>query len=192
MSVNNEIRDFIPRAQNAVAKITNQGETMAVQKKRREMILGAARLAAAAALLVTMSLIAACASPGGGGETRQGLVGAWIVTVSRPGGAGKNLLTFSSDGTFFRSGDTHPVLSGAHGAWKSVGNGKFEATYIAFRFDQDRKWIGSARTRLQIVPGPGGDEFIGVGKVSMWDLQDKEIGASEVQLEGKRIQVEAF
>src|SRR5437867_3859191 len=51
-------------------------------------------------------------------ETNRGLVGAWIVTASRPGGVGKNLLTFSSDGTFFRSGDTHPVLSGAHAARK--------------------------------------------------------------------------
>ena len=48
------------------------------------------------------------------------LVGAWEVTASRARGVGKNLLTFSSDGTFFRSGDTHPVLSGAHGAWKVI------------------------------------------------------------------------
>ena len=45
-------------------------------------------------------------------ETNRGLVGAWIVTASRPVGVGKNLLTVSSDGTFFRSGDTHPVLRG--------------------------------------------------------------------------------
>ena len=48
------------------------------------------------------------------------LVGAWEVTASRARGVGKNLLTFSADGTFFRSGDTHPVLSGAHGAWRLV------------------------------------------------------------------------
>ena len=58
--------------------------------------------------------------------TNRGLVGAWIVTASRPAGVGKNLLTFSSDGTFFRSGDTHPVLSGAHGAWKRVGDKELE------------------------------------------------------------------
>src|ERR1051325_11410129 len=87
-------------------------------------------------------------------ETNRGLVGAWIVTASRPAGVGKNLLTFSSDGTFFRSGDTHPVLSGAHGAWKASGK-QFDATYIAFRFDQSGKWIGSTKTRIRIVPGPG-------------------------------------
>jgi hypothetical protein len=77
------------------------------------------------------------------------------VTVSRPAGVGKNLLTFSSDGTFFRSGDTHPVLSGGHGSWKRVGGQDFDATYVAFRFDQTGKWIGSQKTRIHVTPGPG-------------------------------------
>ena len=142
--------------------------------------------------LLIASVVSGCASPGSIGETGPGLVGAWIVTASRPGGAGKNLLTFSSDGTFFRSGDTHPVVSGAHGAWKRVGDREFDASYIAFRFDQDRKWIGSTMTRIRIIPGPGGNEFTGVAKVSVRDLQDKEVGTSESRLEGKRIQVEPF
>ena len=142
--------------------------------------------------LLTTALVAGFASPGSTGETSPGLVGAWIVTVSRPAGVGKNLLTFSSDGTFFRSGDTHPVLSGAHGAWKRVGDREFDATYIAFRFDENRKWIGSTKTRIHIIPGPGDNEFTGVAKVSTRDLQDNEVGTSEVRLQGKRIQVEPF
>ena len=142
-------------------------------------------------LLVT-ALVAGCAIPTSTGETSRGLIGAWIVTASRPAGVGKNLLTFSSDGTFFRSGDTHPVLSGAHGAWKRVGDREFDATYIAFRFDENRKWIGSTKTRIHIVAGPGDNEFTGVAKVSTLDLQDKEVGTSEVRLDGKRIQVEPF
>src|SRR5215475_10708314 len=137
-------------------------------------------------------LVAGYASLGWTGETGESLVGAWIVTASRPAGVGKNLLTFSSDGTFFRSGDTHPVLSGAHGAWKRVGEREFDATYIAFRFDEKGKWIGSTKTRIHIVAGPGDNEFTGVAKVSTRDLQDKEVGTSESRLEGSRIQVEPF
>jgi len=142
--------------------------------------------------LLTALLVAGFASPGATAETNKGLVGAWIVIASRPAGVGKNLLTFSSDGTFFRSGDTHPVLSGGHGAWKRVGDGVFDATYIAFRFDQDRKWIGSTKTRIHIVFGPGDNEFSGMAKVSTRDLQDIETGTSDVRIEGKRIQVEPF
>jgi hypothetical protein len=140
--------------------------------------------------LLIAAVVVACASPGPTGGTNRGMVGAWVVTASRPAGVGKNLLTFSSDGTFFRSGDTHPMLSGGHGSWKRVGDREFDATYIAFRFDQDRKWIGSTKTRIHVVSGPGEDEFAGVAKVSTRDLQDNEIATSEVRLEGKRIQVE--
>jgi hypothetical protein len=140
--------------------------------------------------LLALVFVAGCASVGSPGDTGRGLVGAWIVTASRPGGVGRNLLTFSSDGTFFRSGDTHPTLSGGHGAWVRAGDSEFDATYIAFRFDQDRKWIGSTKTRIHIVPGPGGNEFTGVARVSTRDLQDKELGTSEVRLEGRRIQAE--
>jgi hypothetical protein len=125
-------------------------------------------------------------------ETGQSLVGAWEVTASRLRGVGKNLLTFSSDGTFFRSGDTHPVLSGAYGAWKRINDREYQATYIAFRFDQSGKWIGSNKTRIQITLGPDGNEFSGVAKVSVRDLQEKEEGTSESRLQGRRIRVESF
>ena len=64
--------------------------------------------------LLTAVVVAGCAAsagtrPDAAAEANRGLIGAWIVTASRPGGVGKNLLTFSSDGTFFRSGDTHPA-----------------------------------------------------------------------------------
>ena len=147
--------------------------------------------------LITAGVVAGCTASAvtrqdAAVETNRGLIGAWIVTASRPGGVGKNLLTFSSDGTFFRSGDTHPLLSRAHGAWKQVGDGKFDATYIAFRFDQSGKWIGSTKTRIHIIAGPGDNEFTGVAKVSTRDLQDNEVGTSETRLQGNRIQVEPF
>src|SRR5262245_47124618 len=149
-----------------------------------------------AVLLIVLSAVVMAGCAAGtrrdSADTNRGLIGAWIVTASRPAGVGKNMLTFSSDGTFFRSGDTHPVQSGAHGAWKQVSDKEFGATYIAFRFDQSGKWIGSTKTRIQIIAGPGDNDFTGVAKVSTRDLQDKEIGASESRLEGKRIQVEPF
>ena len=125
-------------------------------------------------------------------EADRGLVGAWIITANRARGVGKNLLTFSSDGTFFRSGDTHPVYSGGHGAWKRVGDREFDATYIAFLFEQNGKWIGSNKVLIHIVQGPGDNEFTAATRTSTRDLQDNEITASEGRLSGKRIQVEPF
>lgn len=128
----------------------------------------------------------------GGGGQGSGLVGAWLVSASRPGGEGVVLLTFTSDGTFFRSGDTHPTLSVAHGAWKRASNREFEGTYIALRFDENRKFVGTQKTRLRITQGPGANEFSGLAKVSVLDTSGKEEKTSETKLVGKRIQVEPF
>ena len=142
--------------------------------------------------LLTTVLIVGCETPGLTGETNRGLVGAWLASASRPGGQGVVLLTFNSDGTFFRSGDTHPSLSVAHGSWKRISDRDFDATYIAWRFDENRKLIGSQKTRIRITHGPDQDQFTGLAKVSILDLNGKEERASETRLEGKRIQVEPF
>ena len=148
------------------------------------------RRIALVSLVVLGSLLAGCANTGATRSTGSELIGAWIVSSSRTSGVGKNLLTFSSDGTFFRSGDTHPTLSGGHGAWKRTSEGEFEATYIAFRFDENRKWVGSTLTRLRIKPGPGPNQFTGTAKSVRRDLEEKEVGAGESRLHGKRIEVD--
>ncbi len=125
-------------------------------------------------------------------ETSQGLVGAWLVSASRPGGEGVVLLTFTSDGTFFRSGDTHPVLSVGHGVWKRSGDRQFDATYLALRFDENRKLVGTQKTRIRITLGSDEKEFTGLAKVSTLDMKGVEERKSETHLKGKRIEVEPF
>jgi hypothetical protein len=124
--------------------------------------------------------------------TNATLVGAWEVTVSRSSGVGKNLLTFSSDGTFFRSGDTHPVVSGGHGAWRLVGPNLYQASYVSFLFDTNGKWTSVNRNNLQISLLPDGNGFTGTVKSSNRDLQDNVIGTGSSPLSGKRIQVQPF
>lgn len=126
------------------------------------------------------------------GDGSQGLVGAWYVSASRAGGEGVVLVTFSSDGTFFRSGDTHPTLSVAHGAWKRTSDREYDGTYVALRFDENKKFVGTQKTRIRITQGPGENEFTGLAKVSVLDLTGKEERSSETKLAGKRIQVEPF
>jgi len=157
-------------------------------------------LTRAFAIISSVTLLASCACPGTNAPesspsrvgTGQTLVGAWEVTATRARGVGKNLLTFSSDGTFFRSGDTHPVLSGAHGAWKLVGTNLYNASYVSFSFDASGKWTGINRNNLQISVSPDGNEFKGTVKSSSRDLQDKEIRTGTSPLEGRRIQVQPF
>ena len=129
-------------------------------------------------------------------ETRpsagSALVGAWLVSVSRPTGQGVVLLTFTADGTFFRSADTHPVQSVGHGVWTPVSEHDIDATYIALRFDENRAHIGSQKTRLRITLGADPDHFTALGKVSTLAVDDGVQGTSQTQLQGQRIGVEAF
>ena len=125
-------------------------------------------------------------------ETGRGLVGAWLVSASRPSGEGVVLATFTSDGTFFRSGDTHPVLSVGHGVWKRISDREFDATYIALRFDDNRKLVGRQKTRIHITMGPGENEFAGLAKVSTLDMKGNEERKAETLLKGRRIEVEPF
>ena len=122
----------------------------------------------------------------------RGLVGAWEVTSSRTSGVGKNLLTFSSDGTFFRSGDTHPVLSGAHGAWMETAPRVYRASYVAFVFDSAGKWSGVNRNNLEIRVSEDGNSFQGSVKSSNRDLQDNVLRGGTATLEGSRIRVRPF
>jgi hypothetical protein len=153
------------------------------------------------ALVVSVAFLSSCAcletgkpesTPGRASASSPTLVGAWEVTARRASGVGKNLLTFSSDGTFFRSGDTHPVLSGAHGAWKLVGPNQYNASYVSFSFDPSGKWNGINRNNLQLNLGPDGNEFQGTVKSSNRDLQDNVISTGTSPLAGKRIQVQPF
>ena len=143
------------------------------------------------AAILAVALLAGCAVPRQMVSPSTTLIGAWLVTSERSRGVGKNLLTFSSDLTFFRSGDTHPTLSGGHGAWKQLTPQEFEATYIAFRFDEDRKWVGSTKTTLRIKLGESSDEFVGTARSHTRDLDDKILGSAESKLLGRRIQVES-
>jgi hypothetical protein len=145
------------------------------------------------AAIVSVVFLYGCAATGDRmAASGTSLVGAWEVSAQRSSGTGKNLLTFSSDGTFFRSGDTHPTLSGAHGAWKVAGPNLYQGTYVAFLFDKSGKWVGYARNNLEVSLSPDGNEFKGTARVSTRDLQDRETAKGSVPLVGKRIQVQPF
>ena len=142
-------------------------------------------------VLLASLFVLGCASTGSPAAS-QGLVGAWLASASRAGGQGVVLVTFSSDGTFIRSGDTHPILSVAHGTWKQTGDRQYDATYIALRFDDAKKFIGTQQTRIRITEGPTDAEFSGLAKVRVLDASGKEERTSETKLAGKRILVEPF
>ena len=142
------------------------------------------------AAITTVVFLYGCAATGDR-ASGTGLVGAWEVYTARAAGLGRALATFSSDGTFFRSGDTHTTFSGAHGVWKAVGPNQYQGSYVGLLFDQSGKPTGSARNNFQITL-TGDNEFKGDVRVSTLDLQDRETAKSSVAIPGRRIQVQPY
>jgi hypothetical protein len=163
-------------------------ENCAMLSKRRSLL---ALVAAGAAATFLPGRNAAKAQEAGSSEGAA-LVGAWLASASRPTGQGVALLTFASDGTFFRSADNHPIQSVGHGVWLPVGEREFDASYIALRFDDSGTHIGSQKTRIRISVGPGMDQFTGMAKVSTLGLDGSVQGSSQTQLQGTRMSVEPF
>lgn len=158
--------------------------------RQRRDVLTSLIIAFVVAGFALVGLITTCKNASA--ETNRGMVGAWLVSASRLGGEGVVLLTFTSDRTFFRSGDTHPVLSVGHGVWKRINDREFDGTYIALRFDENRKLVGTQKTQIRITLGPDEKNFSGLAKVSLLDLKGNEERKSETQLKGRRIEVEPF
>jgi hypothetical protein len=157
---------------------------------QRRNLVGLLLAGAAAACFPGREAARAQETPSG---TSGGLVGAWRVAALRVTGNGVNLLTFTSDGTFFRSGDTHPVLSVGHGVWAPTGDrGDFDANYIAWRFDQSGAYIGSQQTRIRITVGSDPDQFAARTKTSTVALDGTVLDTREGQLQGQRIKLEPF
>lgn len=123
----------------------------------------------------------------------HGLVGPWTVTSMNPSGRQtKILLTFTADGSVFRTSDTHPVQGVGHGSWALINDREFDAMYVAMRFDEARQLVGTQKTRIRIMSEPGSDEFTGMTKVSMLDVDGNEQSAVQTMLVGSRLKLEAF
>ncbi|SPQ01080.1 hypothetical protein NBG4_420004 [Candidatus Sulfobium mesophilum] len=79
-----------------------------------------------------------------------------------------------------------------HGVWKRINDREFDGTYIALRFDENRKLVGTQKTQIRITLGPDEKNFSGLAKVSLLDLKGNGERKSETQLKGRRIEVEPF
>ena len=160
----------------------------------KRTILAAVLVSSLVSVAATLAAVAGVNPAGAAAQAGKGggPTGAWVVAATRPTGEGVVLLTFDSDGTFFRSGDTHPVLSVAHGVWTQIGNGEYEGSYVALRFDENRNHVGSQNTRIHISVGSNPDEFTGLARVRTLALDGSVQTTSETQLHGTRMTVEPF
>ncbi len=164
---------------------------MAQQQRigRRAAVRTAGGAVAAGAVLA-----AGMAAPTAGAQDSPGsLVGTWIITSTRAGSVPNGILvTVLPDGSFLRTGNTHPTESPAMGVWRQVEEGVYEVTYLALQFDTTGKFVGRRKAWLRIPLDPSGDSFTGRGRVVLLDPSGVESAPTESEIRGTRMLPEPF
>ena len=96
---------------------------------------------------------------------KRTLTGNWMVTVTRvnppPGLAPTflSLMTFFADGNLIEESNTTGIRSTAHGSWERIGHQQFTRSFILFRFDATRNYLGTRVVTATITLSEDGSTF---------------------------------
>ena len=100
-----------------------------------------------------------------GRNERRTLTGNWMVTATRltplPGQAPTflSLNTYFEDGNLLVENNTGNITSTARGNWERTGRQQFTQSFVFFRFDVARNYLGTGRVRSTITLSEDGSEF---------------------------------
>ena len=133
------------------------------------------------------------AGPARADNSAGSLVGTWIITSTRAGSVPNGILvTVLPDGSFLRTGNTHPTETPAMGVWRQVNDTVYDVTYMALQFDNAGTFIGHRKTWLRIPLDASGDSFTGRFRVVTLDLNGAESAPTEGEIRGTRMVAEPF
>ena len=117
----------------------------------------------AAILAVMIAIQTATGTPAS--SDRKTLAGNWMVAVdliTPPPGVPPHFLslqTYIEDGTLLEETNTSRVRSLAHGKWERVSRRQFTRSWLFFRFDVSRNFIGTSKNTATITLNEDGNEF---------------------------------
>jgi len=103
------------------------------------------------------------------------LTGNWISTITRleplPGQAPTflSLQTFFEDGNFLEENNDTAIRSTGRGHWERTGPQQFINSFIVFRFDAARNYLGTLQPTTTITLSEDGSEFQGDTVARIYD-----------------------
>jgi hypothetical protein len=146
------------------------------------------------ALAIVVSLITIQAASGASNSNeKQTLTGNWVVTVTRvnpPPGLPPTFLslqTYFADGSFLEESNTTLIRSLAHGDWEKTGQRQFTRSFLFFRFDASRNFIGTQTSTATITLSEDGQVFEGVGVIQIFDVDGNLIATGQGTEVGNRL-----
>ena len=121
---------------------------------------------------------------------RRTLTGNWMGTVTRanpaPGQSPTvlNLVTFFEDGNLLQEGSDPSIRTAGHGTWKRTGHQQFTQSFLNFRFDAARTYLGTRVVTSTITLSEDGNQYQADTAVQVFDASGNLLstgqGATEV------------
>ena len=114
------------------------------------------------------------------------LTGNWLVTSTRidplPGQTLTflGLATFFEDGNYLEENNEAVIRSTARGHWERIGHQQFVNSFIFFRFDAARNYLGTVRPTTTITLSDDGSEYQGDTVVQIYDVAGNLVRTTRV------------
>lgn len=153
-------------------------------------------LASALAICLCLGLSNPSYAASNNGNVR-GLVGSWLVKVTATSGppptSFQALYTFIPGGGVVETDETdfttQSLASPAHGAWKSIGKGRFASRILNFFFDAKGNPAGTVEVRETETLSKNGKIYTGSGEFTAFNLQGKKTDSGTFTTQATRITV---
>ena len=149
------------------------------------------------AFAIVVSLMTVQAASGAStSNEKQTLTGNWVVTVTRtnpPPGVPPTFLslqTYFADGSFLEESNTPAMFVGrglAHGDWEKIGQRQFTRSFLFFRFDASRNFIGTQTSTATITLSEDGQTLEGEGDIEIFDADGNLILTAHGTETGNRL-----
>ena len=123
---------------------------------------------------------------------KRTLTGNWVVTVTRidpPPGLPPTFLslqTYFAEDLFLEESNTNLIRSSARGEWDKTGHRQFSRSFLFFRFDASRIFIGTARNAATITLSEDGQTFEAAATLELFDAAGNLLSTSQATEAGQR------
>ena len=121
------------------------------------------------------------------------LTGNWLVHATRldplPGQAVTflSLYTYFEDGNLLYEGNTVDILSTGRGNWQRTGPRQFTQSFIFFRFDATRNYLGTLRPTSTITLSEDGNEYHSETVGQVYDASGNLVRTTRLTGVGQRL-----
>ena len=124
---------------------------------------------------------------------KRTLTGNWLVTVTRfnpaPGLAPTflSLMTYFEDGNFLEENNTTSISSIRRGNWERIGHQQFTRSFIAFRFDATRNYLGTVQVTATVTLSEDGSAFQADAVIQNYDTLGNLVTTRQSTEVGQRL-----